>query len=236
MQSDFCPNSHDSLPLRYYLIGITNPFFLKRLLSQGKENNQAHVVYLAGPETRRRPSLYFYSAFIERDSSSHIIHNETKACIAKDMVFLRKLDAFLKDPEASPDAIGRFVRRHFALLSGFFLAPLNRYLATLTSANSDSSVFDIASFSEEDFIESLSKHGCSIVFKGKTSFHRHRTAEAFYRKFCRSPSFFTWLEMKMKLRVGGHPSGYVTPVTAEKLERPDLEDDEAGGAAMETES
>jgi hypothetical protein len=40
----------------------------------------------------------------------------------------------------------------------------------------------------------------------------------------------------MRLRVGGHPSGYVTPVTTEKMERPDLEDDEAGGAATETES
>ena len=42
--------------------------------------------------------------------------------------------------------------------------------------------------------------------------------------------------MKMRLRVGGHPSGYVTPVTAEKMGRPGLEDGGAGGAAIETES
>lgn len=50
--ADFCPNSQESLPMRHYLIGITNPFFLKRIQCQGTETNQAHVVYLAGPETR----------------------------------------------------------------------------------------------------------------------------------------------------------------------------------------
>lgn len=81
-----------------------------------------------------------------------------------------------------------------------FLAPLNRYLATLASTSSDSNIIDIAGFSEADFLASLSKHGCSVQFKGKTGYHRHRTAEAFYRKFCRTPSFFKWLEMKMRLQ------------------------------------
>lgn len=97
------------------------------------------------------------------------------------------------------------MRRHFALLSALFLAPLNRYLATLTSSTPDSSVIDMGSFSEEDFLDSLSKHGCSVAFKGKTSYLRHRTAEAFYRKFCRSPSFFTWLEMKVRLQTADLP-------------------------------
>jgi hypothetical protein len=58
----------------------------------------------------------------------------------------------------------------------------------------------MGSFSEEDFIESLNQYGCSVHFKGKTSYNRHRTAESFYRKFIRSPGFFTWLEMKMRLQ------------------------------------
>lgn len=60
----------------------------------------------------------------------------------------------------------------------------------------------MANFSEEDFVLSLTKYGCSVPFKGKTGYNRQKNAEAFYRKFCRSPSFFTWLEMKMSLSPG----------------------------------
>jgi len=110
------------------------------------------------------------------------------------------LENQLKDPGTTPLECGRFIRRHFAHLAAMFLAPLNRYLATLASTSSDSSIIDIAGFSEADFLASLSKHGCSVQFKGKTGYHRHRTAEAFYRKFCRTPNFFRWLEMKMRLQ------------------------------------
>lgn len=116
---------------------------------------------------------------------------------------------------------GRFVRRHFALLSALFLAPLNRYLATLTTVSPGSKMIDIANFSEEDFLTSLSKYGCQVQFKGKTSFHRHRTAESFYRKFCRSPGFFRWLQMKMRLQMAdGEGSGSGSPASgfSEKLE------------------
>jgi hypothetical protein len=208
---DFCP-AHDSLPLRHYLIGITNPFFLKRLLSQGKENSQVHVVHLAGPEIRRKTSLMSYSTFIDRDNFSHLVSsqsssNETKGYIAKDVAFLRKLETLLEDPETSSREISRFIRRHFALLAAFFLAPLNRYLTTLvapmpppSSPSSPSiAMIDMSRFSEQDFLSSLSKHGCSVHFKGKTSFHRHKNAEEFYRKFCASPGFFSWLDMKMRL-------------------------------------
>ena len=43
----------------------------------------------------------FYTAFIERDNSSHIITNDSKGFIAKDLTFLRKLDGLLKDTEVS---------------------------------------------------------------------------------------------------------------------------------------
>ncbi|KAI5813816.1 hypothetical protein BZA77DRAFT_334723 [Pyronema omphalodes] len=192
------------LPLRHYLIGITNPFFLKRILSSpGNENcTPPHVVYLAGPETRKKPPSIFYTAFIERaiDPVTQSIANEPRGYIAKDPTFLRKLEAMLSDPESSPQETNRYIRRHFALLSALFLAPLNRYLTTLTSAAPDTNIIDMGSFSEEDFIESLNQYGCSVHFKGKTSYNRHRTAESFYRKFIRSPGFFTWLEMKMRLQ------------------------------------
>jgi hypothetical protein len=200
MQSDFFLNAHEGIPLRHYLIGITNPFFLKRLLSNGKENKTPYVVYLAGPEVKRKHHLHFYSSTTERDHPNNMIANDAKAFIEKDHEFLRMLENQLKDPRTTPLECGKFIRRHFAHLAAMFLAPLNRYLAILASTSSDSDIIDIAGFSEDDFLASLSKHGCSVQFKGKTGYHRHRAAEAFYRKFCRSPGFFRWLEMKMRLQ------------------------------------
>lgn len=210
MQSDFFLGTHESMPLRHYLIGITNPFFLKRLLSSGKENAAAHVVYLAGPEVKRK-HLSFSISYTDRDHPSSLHTNDTKGVIAKDLVFLRKLDVLLKDPSITPAEIARHVRRHFAVLSAFFLAPLNRYLATLTSPGQEPNMIDIASFNEDDFIISLAKHGCSVHFKGKTAFHRQRNSEQFYRKFCRSSNFFSWLEMKMRLQNADGGSGSLTP-------------------------
>ena len=56
-----------------------------------------------------------------------------------------------------------------------------------------------AHFSEADFLQSLSKHGCSVQFKGQTSIHRHRAQDAFYKAFCRSQNFYSWLNMKLTL-------------------------------------
>lgn len=239
------------------------------MLSQGKDNTTPHVVYLASPEARyarlsvklylplrcllienfRRKHHNFYSSNTERDFSNNFITNDMKGSLAKDLVFLRKLENLLKEPEVSrrltqgsvfrqtwflllsdhhlficvAQEVGRFVRRHFALLSALFLAPLNRYLATLTTVAPDSKMIDIANFSEDDFLASLSKYGCQVQFKGKTSFNRHRAAESFYRKFCRSPGFFRWLQMKMRLQMAdgeGSSGGGSSPASGfrEKIE------------------
>ncbi|TGZ81210.1 hypothetical protein EX30DRAFT_340852 [Ascodesmis nigricans] len=264
MQSDIPSELRDPLPLRHYLIGITNPFFLKRLLDQNPPSSDSssgtYVVYLAGPDTRPK-SLLSYHTYISSRSSTTIEPvkpvewdfpeqmtptMEAKTYIAKDHGFVQKLEEKLRDPDVSPQAFSVLLRRHFALLTAYFLAPLNRYLATLatpcTSPRPPSSShsinhpsitppslitsspafipppspsplhehtqktkhsIDIANFSEEEFIQSLWKYGCSVPFKGKTNYARMKNTETFYRKFCRSPSFYTWLEMKMMLNPEG---------------------------------
>jgi hypothetical protein len=101
----------------------------------------------------------------------------------------------------SADAISNHIRRHFAYLTATFLAPLNRYVATLMSSQvlSPGGSLQYANFREEDFFQSLSKHGCSVQFKGQTSIHRHRAQDAFYKAFCRSQNFYSWLNMKLTL-------------------------------------
>jgi len=185
-----------------YIIGVTNPFFLKRLLqTQGKASNPAHVVYLAPEETRRnQQSRSFYPFSSDVELPSGFMPNETKGFIGKDWRFIKKLEGYLRGNEMSSRECSDMIRRHFSILSALFLAPLNRYLATLLKTTSQSGISSYAPFSEEDFIASLWKYGCSVQFKGKTGFHRHKNAEVFYRRFCRSKNFDSWLEMKMELR------------------------------------
>jgi hypothetical protein len=91
------------------------------------------------------------------------------------------------------------VRRHFGFLTGRFLAPLDRYFAQLMTPGAAVDPFEYGRFSETDFLQSLSKFGSGVEFKGKTHFQRNKMEEAFYKKFCRSPSFFSWLQMKMEV-------------------------------------
>ena len=106
---------------------------------------------------------------------------------------------YINDLDILAAEIGRVIRRHFAYLTALVLAPLNRYLATLMSVSSSTHASEYALFSEADFLLSLSKHGSSVQFKGKTSFQRNKVAETFYKKFCGCPSFFSWLQMKVEL-------------------------------------
>ncbi|KAI5793880.1 hypothetical protein DFH27DRAFT_628255 [Peziza echinospora] len=232
LQSDFFTNVDDGLSSRNnYLIGVTNPFFLKRLLhTQGKTCNPAHVVYLAAEETRRNHQSRSFYPFMSSDIElpSGFMPNETKGYIGKDWRFIKKLEDYVKGNGMSAREISDLTRRHFSILSALFLAPLNRYLATLMrttatttasgsshssshSSNSTSSPnhnhnnnnmeeYDYAPFSEPDFLASLAKYGCTVQFKGKTGFHRARHAEAFYRRFCRSRNFERWLEMRVRTR------------------------------------
>lgn len=55
--------------------------------------------------TRRKSGMMFYTSFIERaEQASHVVPNESKGYIAKDLTFLRKLDVLLKDPESSRES------------------------------------------------------------------------------------------------------------------------------------
>lgn len=203
LQSDFFTNVDEGLSSRNnYMIGVTNPFFLKRLLqTQGKASNPAHVVYLAPEETRRNhQSRSFYPFTTDVELPPGFMPNETKGHIGKDWRFIKKLEEYLRGNEMSARECSDMIRRHFSILSALFLAPLNRYLATILKTTNTSGISSYAPFSEDDFLASLWKHGCHMGFKGKTGFHRHKNAEAFYRRFCRSKNFESWLEMKLEMR------------------------------------
>ena len=83
--------------------GVTNPFFLKRLLqTQGKASNPAHVVYLAPEETRRNhQSRSFYPFSTDVELPPGFMPNETKGYIGKDWRFIKKLGDYLRGNEMS---------------------------------------------------------------------------------------------------------------------------------------
>ena len=86
-----------------YFPGVTNPFFLKRLLqTQGKASNPAHVVYLAPEETRRHhQSRSFYPFTTDVELPPGFMPNETKGHIGKDWRFIKKLEEYLRGNEMS---------------------------------------------------------------------------------------------------------------------------------------
>lgn len=87
----------DKIPSRNFVLGITNPFFLKRILEIQGPDNPAHIVHLSALEARRPNTKSFYS-FSSDNEHSDVHTNGTKGYISKDMAFLRQLEAAMKDP------------------------------------------------------------------------------------------------------------------------------------------
>ncbi|KAF2007903.1 DUF1630-domain-containing protein [Amniculicola lignicola CBS 123094] len=211
MQSDFRAIGVDGGTPRPFIIGITNPFLLKRVLSatEGTERSRPHILYLQnfdGPvPTKRHHSLHHKSsrnALLDLPGGGIDAHAPSKRFIKSESATISSIENLLKTHLAHPHALGPFIRRHFAELTAQFLAPLNRYLAT----SIDSSVvtpggsnFRYASFNVGDFLSSLSKHGTSVKTRGQGPIQRHKSRDALYEAFCRSANFYSWLDMKMSL-------------------------------------
>lgn len=141
----------------------------------------------------------------KEESAFDVSNQDCKGYISRDWAFLKTLDEACRTNTPSSEISG-LVRRHFAFLTATFLAPLDRYFAQLITPSSSIDPFEYGRFSETDFLHSLSKHGSEVEFKGKTHFQRNKVQETFYKKFCRSPSFFSWLRMKMEQAKQGQRS------------------------------
>lgn len=197
MQSDFASLDHAAATGQSFLIGITNPFLLKRV--QGNP----HTVYLHSTDEGQkipthRPSQTRQPTGLDmpgRMASNPLPTRHLKS----DKPFLEKVKTSLNAPASTTTNIDSVTRLHFSELTAQFLAPIVRYLTT--SAPSDaSSEKAYASFSVEQFLcSSLSKYGTSVHFQGHTSHQRHRARDAFYKSFCLSANFQSWLDMKRSL-------------------------------------
>ena len=201
MQSEFFASNLEHGPNRSFIAGITNPFLLKRLMGQLDVNKPPYVLYLRDGRSST-PFKLDKDEHQKRSSSelpgSPVPSARFKSYIKPDPTFLRSLEVMItnNDPSLSPT-----IRRHFSFLSAQFLAPFNRYFATLMSSvvTSPGGNLNYHNFSEADFMKSLAHHGSSMPFKGNSALARHRSRDALYLTFCRSASFYSWLEMKLSL-------------------------------------
>lgn len=206
MQSEFFLGPQDSGLPRHFLVGLTNPFILKRIASatESSASPTPAVVYLK--HSNRVPSLKSSKSqrrtSIPGDLDIPADSRTLAKCYLKsDHTFLNSIENFLKDPTPTNVDIGPLVRRHFAELSAQILAPLNRYLAQHMSNDifSPGGNLQYANFSTADFLQSLSKHGTTVRFKGRNPLQRRKARDAFYEAFCNSPNFYSWLDMKLTL-------------------------------------
>lgn len=206
MQSEFCVAGFNGGTSRHFVVGITNPFLLKRILSAAESSGSTppYVVYMhsSAAHVPIKPTSSQHTCPPGFDIPGGIeANNSVKKYLKPDRSFLQQLDNMQRSQRAGSDTVGPLVRRHFAELTAQFLAPIIRHLATgMSSAvSSPGGNLAYANFSEPDFLASLSKYGTSIKLRGQGPLQRHRTRDAFYAEFCRSPNFYSHLEMKLSL-------------------------------------
>ncbi|KAL5118429.1 hypothetical protein ACEQ8H_003605 [Pleosporales sp. CAS-2024a] len=206
MQADFKSIGMDGGTPQSFIIGITNPFLLKRIVAAAEASHRMrpHILYLQnfdGPVPARRPhSLHHKSsrnALLDLPGGGIEVHTPSKRFLKSDPLLVSQIEALLKLADQTRE-IGPMVRRHFAELTAQFIAPLNRYLAT-SNVVTPSGNNRYASFSIPEFLTSLGKYGTSVKFRGQSPMQRHRARDGLYASFCNSPNFYSWLEMKMSL-------------------------------------
>ena len=206
MQADFRSIGIDGGAPRPFMIGITNPFLLKRIVAAAESSHRArpHILYLQnfdGPvPTRRHHSLHHKSSrnvLLDLPGGGIEVHTPSKRFLKSDSDIISHVETLLRLGDQTRE-LGPLIRRHFAELTAQFVAPINRYLAT-SNVVSPGGHQRYASFSVPEFLHSLSRHGTSVKMRGQGPIQRHRARDAFYGNFCNSPNFYSWLEMKISL-------------------------------------
>jgi hypothetical protein len=192
MQADFKSIGIDGGTPQSFIVGITNPFLLKRIVAAAEISHRMrpHILYLQnfdGPvPTRRHHSIHHKSsrnALLDLPGGGIEVHTPSKRFLKSDPTVVSQIEAMLKLGDQTRE-LGPIIRRHFAELSNVVTpGGNNRY----------------ASFSIPEFLNSVSKHGTSVKFRGQGPIQRHRARDGLYESFCTSPNFYSWLEMKMSL-------------------------------------
>jgi hypothetical protein len=207
MQSEFFTGSKDAAIPRHFLIGITNPFLLKRILTAVESNGYTTPLIVHMKDSISPPPLKLHHSLRGHRKQEIDIPGGLEAQphprkhLKSDRDFLNNLDLQIRDNASTPTMINHLVRRHFSDLTAQLLSPLNRYFATHLNSSvvtPDGNV-QYASFNSAEFLKSLAKHGSTVKWRGQSPIQRHRARDEWYQMFCDSPNFYAWLDMKCTL-------------------------------------
>lgn len=180
------------------VLGVTNPFFLQTCLhwphmlrlDSGPHGNAAAGAGAQGspsvPRQAGLPAVGFVS--------------QRKRHVSKDRVLLREMQALAARPSEHAHA-SAVLRRYFADLTERFLAPLNRYMASLIPAD-----FDLSSpaetprvrpFHRADFLASLKTHSTPLRMRQRSLSTTNTLRHALYNDFLQCPNFSLWLQARI---------------------------------------
>mmetsp|Transcript_16897 Transcript_16897/g.23515 ORF Transcript_16897/g.23515 Transcript_16897/m.23515 type:complete len:626 (+) Transcript_16897:40-1917(+) len=179
-----------------YIIGATNPFFLKAWsmphiisISQSKKSKHGSEIFSNGPSSPGGHYVEFKSKY-----KSLIKFNKTQ------LLDLIKSS----DSPRMPDPLEPItntpqndeIRKYFLQITQMFLTPLERYFATLLPAPNQISLFKrpprLKDFVEEDFISQVMAAKKPILGGTKTN------EVELYRRFIHSPNFQSWFQARRR--------------------------------------
>jgi hypothetical protein len=211
MQSEFTSRMVKGVPQAFYLAGMTNPFLIDRLCAAHIKSGRPPP-YIVDTTTSSSKIKLKYSQQDRTLGSNNVPGGFIKLKAAdtglqKDYVFLQSLQKMAQQPNLEIGRLAIAIQRHFSELTALFMAPLARYIAGLNinhppmkSSSLDQNPAESNMFSELDFLDSLSKYGTSIKFKGNSASQRDKLARRFYQRFCQTTNFFSWLELQQSSR------------------------------------
>lgn len=147
------------------LLGVTNPFFVQACA------HWPHVLHLG------------WRVGATRSAPARVgLETRRRRRVGKDRALLRTVSELCARGDHA--AANAALRRHFADLTERFLAPLNRYVASLG--------VPMRAFSAPDFLASLSAHSTPLPLRARPLPSSTRTA--LYTDFLHSPNFSLWLQ------------------------------------------
>ncbi|WFD30779.1 RNA helicase [Malassezia sp. CBS 17886] len=189
------------------VLGVTNPFFLQTCA------HWPHVVRVA-PQALDGTDVPGQTSARVAPTGLESLH---KRRISKDRALLRQLVEMANDPSqhARADAL---LRRHFADRTERFLAPLNRYMASLIPAS-----FDLSSptetpplrpFRREAFFAFLRTHGSSLPMRQRSLSTAAAQRNALYADFLQCPNFSLWLQSRVQAADEEHTQRRIAALAA----------------------
>ncbi|PWN51851.1 DUF1630-domain-containing protein [Violaceomyces palustris] len=195
------------------LLGATNPFFAQvcshwpHVLRVGKA--AAKNVKFVQSGSAKRPGGVAGGNSAGGGGPDHIpgFTTKKKRRISKDRPLLKRLlemaEQRRNNPSASEvdDGANALMRRYFADLTERFLAPLNRYVASLVPADFDlsspSEAPKIKPFNTSAFLASLKAHGTPLPIRSRSLPTGAAVRQSLYTDFLKCPNFSLWLHARV---------------------------------------